>query len=188
MQPSRLVRNLLLWLVPVTLIWLLITPFYNRFLITAGENLLHLFESPDVTDLVRHDDHFALVLRRDFPPDHSNVYSLRVTDLHFHLVLLATLFLAVPGVPWRERLGNLGWAVLIAVFFHILLIFFWVKFAYATQLGEWSLEHYSHALREIFGITKHVLDLPIKLAFPLALWAAFYLELLLPRGEPQAQS
>jgi hypothetical protein len=179
--PARLARNLLLWLVPVTIVWILVTPVYNQFLITAGENLLHLLESPDVTDLVAHETHHALVLRRDFPADHSRVYSIRVTDLHFHLILLGVLFLAVPGVPLRERLGNLGWALLISVFFHLALIFFWVKFAYATQLGSWSLEHYSHAQRELLGIAKHVLDLPIKLALPLVLWAFFYLKLLLPR-------
>jgi hypothetical protein len=176
---GRLIRNILLWIVPVALVWLAVTPVYNRFLKTAAENLLLLTESPNVTRLLAQDPHTAHIRRRDFPPSRSVVGSVRVTDLHFHLVLLAALFLAVPDVPWRERLANLGWAVLIAVFFHLLLLFFWVKFVYATQLGSWSLAHYGPFARNLFGLGKHLLDLPFKLSLPLVLWAAFYIRRLL---------
>jgi hypothetical protein len=182
MDYGRLLRNLLLWLVPVAAVWVALTPFYNRFLIVSSGNLLRLVESPNVTELLpaAEDDNYARITRRDFPPARRNVSSLRVTDVHFHLVLLAVLFLAVPGVGWRQRSENLGWACLIAVFFHILLVFFWVKFVYATQLGPWSLEHYGAFARNFFGLGKHLLDLPFKLAFPLVMWAAFYLSLLIP--------
>jgi hypothetical protein len=182
---GRLIRNVLLWIVPVWLVWMAITPVYNRFLATAGENLLLMTESPNVTDLLVQGAHTAHIQRRDFPPSRSLVGSIRVTDLHFHLVLLATLFLAVPGVPWRERLSNLAWAVLIAVVFHLLLLFFWVKFVYATQLGAWSVAHYGPFARNLFGLGKHLLDLPFKLALPLILWAGFYIGRMLEelRGE-----
>lgn len=176
---GRLIRNILLWIVPVWLLWMAVTPVYNRFLKTAAENLLLLTESPNVTRLLAQDPHTTHIRRRDFPPSRSVVGSVRVTDLHFHLVLLAALFLAVPDVPWRERLANLGWAVLIAVFFHLLLLFFWVKFVYATQLGSWSLAHYGPFARNLFGLGKHLLDLPFKLSLPLILWAAFYIGRLL---------
>ena len=177
---GRLVRNLLLWLLPVALVWMALTPSYNLFLTTAGENLLHLLESPDVTDLVTTESHFATVLRRDFTAERSAVHRVRVTDVHFPLVLLGALFLAVPGISWRRRLENLGWALLISVFFHISLVVLHVKFAYATQLGAWSLEHYGPLAREVWGMAKHLADLPLKLAWPLVLWTAFYLRLLLP--------
>jgi hypothetical protein len=185
---GRLIRNILLWIVPVWLVWMALTPIYNRFLATAGENLLLMAESPNVTDLLVQGAHTAHIQRRDFPPSRSLVRSIRVTDLHFHLVLLATLFLAVPGVPWRERLSNLAWAVLIAVFFHLLLLFFWVKFVYATQLGSWSVAHYGPFARNLYGLGKHLLDLPFKLSLPLVLWAAFYIGRMLEelRGEPSA--
>ena len=172
---SLLIRNALLWLVPVALLWVLFTPVYNRFLLGSAETLAHWTESPDVTNLLRKDDHFAYIARLDFPPSKSLVHSFRVTDVHFHLVMLGTLFLAVPGVPWRRRLENLGWAVLITVFFDILLIFFYVKFTYATQLGDWSLAHYGAFARNFWGLGKHLLDLPFKFALPFLLWAAFYL-------------
>jgi hypothetical protein len=176
---GRLIRNILLWIVPAWLVWMAVTPVYNHLLKTAAERLLHLTESPDVTSLLMQDTHTTHIQRRDFPPSRSLVGGVRVTDLHFHLVLLAALFLAVPDVPWRERLANLGWAVLISVFFHLVLLFFWVKFVYATQLGSWSLAHYGPVSRNLFGLGKHLLDLPFKLSLPLVLWAAFYIHLML---------
>ena len=176
---GRLIRNILLWIVPAGLVWLALTPLYNRILMRAGENLLLLSESPNVTDLLSQDPHTAHIRRRDFPPSRSLVGTVRVTDLHFHLVLLAALFLAVPDVPWRERLANLGWAVLISIFFHLLLLFFWVKFVYATQLGSWSVAHYGSVSRNLFGLGKHLLDLPFKLSLPLLLWSFFYIRRML---------
>ena len=177
----RLVRNVLLWLLPCILGWLAITAFYNRFLTVSAENLLHLVESPNVTRLLpKEDNAYITVTRSDFPASRPNLYQVRVTDIHFNLFLLAALFLAMPGVSWKQRLANLAWALLISVFFHILLLFLWVKFVYATQLGDWSTAHYGELGYNLFGMAKHLLDLPFKLALPLALWAVFYLKALLP--------
>lgn len=174
---ARLIRNVLLCLVPVWAVWALLTPGYNRFLMAAAGNVVRLTESPDATDLLAHPQsrHAAYVARRDFPPARRLVHQLRVTDVHFHLVLLGALFLGVPGVPWRERLANLGQAVLITVFFDLLLLFFVVKSVYATGLGEWSLAHYGAFARNFYGLGRHLLDLPFKLALPFLLWAGFYL-------------
>lgn len=182
---GRLVRNVVLWLVPVWAVWFLLTPYYNRFLLTGSENLLQLTESPNVTELVPKGRHDAYVQRRDFPPAKSLVHAFRVTDLHFHLVLLGALFLAVPGVPWRQRLENLGWALLAAVFFDLFLGFFVVKAVYATGLGAWSAAHYGPFARNAYGMTRHLLDLPFKLGLPLLLWAGFYLGRMMEemRGE-----
>ncbi len=180
----RLVRNVLLWLVPMGLVWVLITPFYNRFLETAAGNLLHLVESPNVTRLLPADAHYATVVREDFPPGKSNVYRVRVTDIHFHLWLLGALFLAVPGVGLKRKLSALGVACLIAVFFHLIDLFLWVKFVYATQLGDWSREHYGAFAQNLWGLAKHVMDLPFKLALPLVLWVAFYYRQLTARHRP----
>ncbi len=175
----RLIRNVLLWLLPVWSLWALATPAYNRFLLAAGANLLHLGERPPVTVFHLSGAHDATIERRDFPPGRTLVGpGLRVTDLHFHFVLLGTLFLAVPGAPLRRRLENLGWAALATVSFDIALVFLYVKFIYATQLGSWSLAHYGPLSRNLYGLAKHLLDLPGKLALPVAIWAGFYLHLL----------
>lgn len=181
---GRLVRNILLWLLPAWAAWMLLTPVYNRFLLTAAENLLQISESPNVTDLYPRGRHDAFIARRDFPPAKSLVQSFRVTDLHFHLVLLAALFLAVPDVPWRKRLENLGWAVLVTVFFDLFLCFFVVKATYATRLGAWSLEHYGPFARNFYGLGRHLLDLPFKLGLPLLLWSGFYLGRMMEEIRP----
>jgi hypothetical protein len=175
----RFIRNVLLWLLPVWAVWTLATPAYNRFLLVGGANLLHLSESPPVTVFHHNDDHFASLERRDFPPARALVGpALRVTDIHFHLVLLGALFLAVPGISWRRRAENLGWAALATVFFDLVLVFLYAKYLYATQLGAWSLTHYGPFARNGYGLARHLLDLPGKLALPFALWAGFYLRLL----------
>jgi hypothetical protein len=173
------IRNCLLWLLPAALLWALATPFYNRFLLASGENLVHLTESPNVTDLLRRDDNFAYVSRLDFPLSRSLVHSFRVTDMHFHLVMLMALFLAVPRLSWHRRLENLGWALLVSVFFEIALILFLVKFVYATRLGAWSLAHYGAFARNFWGLGKHLLDLPFKFSLPFLLWAGFNLQELM---------
>lgn len=179
---SLIVRTLL-WLVPVAAVWVLLTPSYNVFLRIAGENLARVVESPDVTRLDPRDDHYVLISRLDFPAARETVAQVRLTDLHFPVVLLCALLLAVPGVPGKERLSNLGFAVVLMACFHLVLVLFRVQFTYATQLGEWSLENYGAFARNFWGLGKHVLELPVKLALPFLLWAGFYLEKLLPSTE-----
>ncbi|HET9227953.1 MAG TPA: hypothetical protein VFR31_14860, partial [Thermoanaerobaculia bacterium] len=151
----------------------------------AAENLLQITESPDASDLYLRGKHDAFVQRRDLPPAKSLVHAFRVTDLHFHLVLLGALFLAVPGVPWGKRLENLGLAVLVTIFFDLFLCFFVVKAAYALRLGAWSLEHYGPFARNFYGLVRHLLDLPFKLGLPLLLWAGFYLGRMLEETRPR---
>jgi hypothetical protein len=177
----RFALGVALWLAPVAVVWVLLTPFYNRFLTRAAENLLRLSESPNVTRLAVTRTHYFLITRTDFPPSRGHLSSVRVTDTHFPVVMLGAFFLAVPGVPWRRCLGALGWALLLSALFHVVSLFFWVKFVYATQLGAWSAEHYGPFGQNFWGLGKHLLDLPFKLAWPLVLWAAFYLRRLLPR-------
>lgn len=169
----RFVRNLLILLVPAAIVWLLLTPLYNPFLTAATERLLHFGESPDVTRL-HYLDHYAQVVRLDYQAEKGFLYRIRVTDLHFHLILVFALFLAVPGVAARRRWENLGWATLATVVFDLLLFFFFVKFVYATQLGAWSAAHYGTFGQNFWGLGKHLLDLPFKFALPLILWAGFY--------------
>ena len=180
----RLARNLVIAGIAAALAWMLVTPFYNLFLTKAAERLTRLGERPPVTRIELSQGQDGLISRAD-----SRVrglpYALRVTDIHFPLVLLFALFLATPDVDRRERLEALGYALLITVCFDVVDLFFWVKFVYATQLGPWSLRHYGPLARNIWGFGKHLLDLPVKLALPFALWAAFYLRRL--TGEPAVE-
>jgi hypothetical protein len=177
---GRFALGVALWLIPVAFVWALLTPSYNLFLTTSAENLVRLFERPRATRLLQHDEHHFIVTRTDVPAARSRFGSVRITDVHFPLVMLGAFFLAVPGIPWRKRLENLGWAGLISICFHIVSLLFWVQFIYATQNQAWSAEHYAPWQMNFWGLGKHLLDLPFKFAMPLLLWAAFYLRELLP--------
>lgn len=178
---TGLLKGLATWLVPVIAVWMLILPVYNPFLARSAENLVRLTEDPSVSRLPMKGKHHLLVTRTDVPAPKGFLSSVRVTDTHFPLILTGLLFLAVPGVPLRKRFENLGWAFLISAFFHIFSLFLWVKFIYATQLGEWSLQNYDPTAREIWGLSKHLADLPFKFGLPLGLWVAFYFGELVPK-------
>lgn len=182
---TRFVRRVLLWMVPTAIVWMLITPFYNRFLTRAGQNVVRMTESPAATRLQMHKEHDAIVTRVDLKGG-AQIGRVRVTDIHFPLILLGAFFLAVPGASWRQRLGPLGWALLFSVFFHIVSLVFWVKFIYATQLGTWSAQHFSTFQQNFWGLGKHLLDLPFKFGMPVILWAAFFLGRLMGEEPPAA--
>jgi hypothetical protein len=174
----RLARNLAFTLPLAMVLWLLVSGFLSLFLAKAAERLTRIFERPAVTriELSRGED--ALITRADTRAHGRLPYRVRVTDIHFPLVLLIAIFLATPDVKPAERFGNLGYALLGMLCFQVIDLFFWVKFAFATQLGEWSAAHYGPFARNFWGLGKHILDLPVKLALPFALWAAFYLRQL----------
>ena len=174
----RLAKNML-WILPlVALVWALLTPIYNRFLVNGAERLVRLTESPAQTHLALRDGEFAVATRADFGSRAQEIKRGHVTDVHFNVLLLATLFLAVPGIPPAERFGNLAVALICAAFFHLLLLAALVKFNYATQLGDYSVAHYGPVARNVYGLFAHLMDLPFKFGLPLILWAAFYLRRL----------
>jgi len=188
----RLAKGIALWAIPCALLWMLLTPFLNLFLARAAERMTRLTERPAVTTIQLSAGQDALVNRTDTRARGRLPYVVRVTDIHFPLILVAALFLATPGIPWKERASNLGLALLVVLCFDVVDLFFWVKFVYATQLGSWSLEHYGAFARNFWGLGKHLLDLPVKLALPIALWCGFYLGKLtagtsLPAAEPAAE-
>ena len=182
---ARFAGRLLLWAPLAALAWVLVTPYYNLFLVSAAERLTRLGERPAVTRIALDRGAQAVISRSDTRAGGRLPYATSATDLHFPLVLLLALFLAVPDVPWPKRLENLGLALLVAVAFHLLDLFFWVKFVYATQLGDWSAARYGPFARNFWGMGKHLLDLPVKLALPLLLWSFFYLRQLLKFPEPR---
>lgn len=174
----RLARNLALTAPIAMLLWLMVSGFLSLFIAQAAERLTRIFERPAVTRIELSKGEDALITRADTRAHGRLPYRVRVTDIHFPLVLLIAIFLATPDITPRERFGNLGYALVATLCFEVIDLFFWVKFVYATQLGEWSAAHYGPFARNLWGLGKHVLDLPVKLALPFALWAAFYLRQL----------
>lgn len=181
---NRFVRNLLLALVPVAVVWTLCTPWYNRFVATAGSNLVQLIESPNRTRLVPHDKHHAVVVRNDIKTKKGFLSSIRTTDIHFNWILCAVLILATPTLPLARRLRDLGVGTLALALFHVVLAFLWVQFILTNQLGSWSANNYSSFAQNAWGLAKHLADLPFKFGLPLAVWAALHLREL-PREAKQ---
>ena len=142
----------------IPFLWLLATPFHSRFPSAAGERLARAGVFPAVTRLYIQETHYLLVTRSDMSGKQGFIYKFRVTDLHFTLILTVALFLAVPAVERRRRAENLGWALLLSVLFHLLVLFFVVKFVYATQLGAWSNENYGAVAQNLWGFGKHLLE------------------------------
>ena len=177
-------RRLLFWVVPCAVVWVLITPVYNRLLAGWTERLIRLAERPAVSRVEMQDEHFAALRRTDYAAD-KQLYRIRLTDLHFNLILTGALFLAVPGIPRGRRLQNLGWSMFASILFHILLLFFFVKFVFATQLGSWSAQHYGAFAQNFWGLGKHMLDLAFKFALPFILWAGFYYREFLQHLRPR---
>ncbi len=178
---ARFARNLVLALVPVTILWVLVTPFYNLMLATGAEDLLHWTEARPHTLLHIRDGRYLSLTRDDFGGKAWD-WQGSLVDVHFNLLMIGALFLAVPDVSWRRRFGALAWALLAAVFFHVLLLYFALKAALATELGAWSAAHFGPLARNVYGMTWHLLDLPLKFALPFALWMAFFLDELPVRG------
>ncbi len=172
---TRFLRNLLLALIPTALLWFAMKPTYGRFLLAAGETAVRVTESPRVTRLLPREGDAAYIEKRDLPPTRRLVHAFKVADIHFHTILTAALFLATPGIAAARRFKNLGLALLGTFLLDVALLFFLVKSTYATGLGEWSLANYGDIARNLYGLSKHLLDLPFKLGLPFALWAAFYL-------------
>ena len=178
----RFIRNLALWMAPLAVLWVVLTPAYNTFLMHAAGNAIRLFESPNQTSMVMHDTHNALIYRGDLRGRTStgHVSSMRLTSYHFPALLTAAMFLAVPRLGLRKRLEPLGYALLISAFFHIVAVVFRLQFIYATQLGAWSAEHYGAFAQNFWGLGRHLLDLPFRFALPLLLWAVFFFDRLAP--------
>ncbi|HVS15535.1 MAG TPA: hypothetical protein VMV46_16545, partial [Thermoanaerobaculia bacterium] len=99
MDIGRFLRHLLLWMIPLTVVWVALTPTYNSFLMHAASNATRLVESPNRTSLTMHDRHNVLIYRSDLRGNTStgHVSSARLTSYHFPVLLMSAMFLAVPG-------------------------------------------------------------------------------------------
>ena len=167
-------RNLL-WALPVTvLVWVLITPLYNRFLVVSAESFVRMTEHPAQTHLDLREGEFAVASRRDFGTRAHDVTRGRVTDTHFNVLLLGAMFLAVP----RITLCNASKSVLGAADRDVL------PHPLALAAGQVHLRHSNGRLqpahfgpfaRNAYGLLTQLMDLPFKFALPLILWTAFYL-------------
>jgi hypothetical protein len=163
-------------------VWALFLHPYNRLLCRTTEWALHLLEEPEATRL-DYREHVANLRRLDFAGDRGYLYRIRVTDLHFPTILAWALIAATPGASGRRRFQAFALGTCLLFAFHTFQLALFVQAVYATQLGGWSEAHYSFFARNAWGLANHVVDLALKFAVPLALWALwFYRDLTFPNS------
>ncbi len=171
---ARLAKRLPLAFLPALAVWLLFSPLYNRLLTAGTESFLRVFESPDRSTFYLRDNGWMMVTRSDHGGGQGSLHEIRLADVHFNFLLWTAFAFATPGLALAERLRRWGKGLLVLGAFHLVLTALSAEFVYATQLGDWSLAHYGPWARNVIGLTKHVTDLPLKLAMPLILWVAFF--------------
>ena len=150
--------------------WLGFSAPYDRVLATAAEAVLRATERPAVTRLLAQDGEI-LVERSDFPPAASRP-GLPAADLHFNLVLLASLY-ALDRRPWQAgRVAAFleGCGVLFLI--QVVALVFQVRSLYATGLGAWSAEHYGAVARNFWSAGFHFYQIAGRFAAPFAIWWA----------------
>ena len=153
-------------------VYVALTPVYDRLIASMAEKTLNAFESPNVTRLRRAEDGNVTVDRRDFDPK-SRRPGIPLRDLTFNFVLLTALF-AAGKRPFSDR--NIGGFVLAAVLLavtHVLGAVTEVTSIYAAKLGMWSTVNYTDLERNLWGVANHFYRLVFMYAIAFALWWVF---------------
>jgi hypothetical protein len=152
--------------------WIYLTPTYDRFIAAGTEKVMRTFEHPKVTRLRMAEDKFVTVDRADFDP-RSKRPAIPIRDLTFNIVLLTALFAASKRTfSDRNILGFLISLAILAVT-HIFGSVAEVMSIYVAKLGMWSTVHYSDLDRNVWGVLNHFYRLVLMYAIAFALWWIF---------------
>jgi hypothetical protein len=153
-------------------LWVLLSPLYDRVVATGAQSLMRAFEKPKVTRLRLAADNFTTVDRADFDP-RSKRPAISIRDLTFNIVLLIALFAASPR-PFSDRnIGGFLVAAVILGFTHVLGVIAEVMSIYVAKLGVWSTVNYSAFDRNLWGVLNHFYRLVLMYAIAFALWWTF---------------
>lgn len=182
-------------LLPITLMigmasWAIVRPVYDSAVAGLAQVFIRSFEYPKVTRL-EVQDHHARVFRSDFRSN-SKILSIPLTEVHFNLIVLLALYLALPR-PWsKEHLEKLFMGVSILYLSQTINLLLHVKCLYAIGLGDWSLQNYSDFSRNFYGFWRYFTDLPGRFSFPFVIWLGFNWEeviglLSISQQEPKSE-
>ena len=151
-------------------IWVGVSPLYDRAVAAGAELLMRTFESPKVTHLTATGTDVK-VDRSDFDP-RSPRPGLPVIDLTFNWVLLAALF-AINPRPFSDRnMLRFAIASLLMYVTHILALATEVMSIYVLRLGAWSRVHYGAFARNFWGTANHSYRFVLMFAIAFGLWWA----------------
>jgi hypothetical protein len=154
------------------LLWVYLSPVYDRMIASAASAVIRTFERPPVTQLRMAKDNYVTVDRTDFDP-RSKRPAIPVRDLTFNVILLTALFAASKRVfSDRNIAGFIAAAAILAVT-HVLGTVAEVMSIYAAKLGMWSTVHYGGFERTFWGVANHFYRLVLMYAIAFALWWVF---------------
>jgi hypothetical protein len=154
------------------IVWVMLSPLYDRLLAKGAEAVMRGFEKPKVTRLRPQPDQFTTVDRADFDP-RSKRPGISIRDLTFNFVLLVALF-AASKRPYTDRnIGGFLVATAILTLTHVFAVLTEVMAIYVGKLGMWSTVNYSAMERNVWGVANHSYRLVLMYAIAFALWWIF---------------
>jgi hypothetical protein len=153
-------------------LWVFLSPLYDRAVATGATKLMRIFERPAVTSLRMAADGFVTVERADFDP-RSKRPAIPVRDLTFNFILLTALFAASKPTFSDRNIGGFFVAVVLLAITHVFGTVAEVMAIYVGKLGPWSLAHYSDVSRTFWGVASHFYRLVLMYAIAFALWWIF---------------
>ena len=163
-------------------VWLTLTPAYNRALAFSARGLLAVIQREPAPEF-RQKGREVLVIRPDVAPRSSRP-GIPLYDLTFNIVLLTTLF-AVNKKSFGD--GNVkGFLIAIAVLFltHVLALTIWTRQLYVSWFGELSANDYGDLSRLLWTRAVLFYRIVAQFAIPVLLWWL----LSDKRGEKQVKS
>lgn len=153
-------------------LWVFLSPVYDRMIAAGAEATMRLFERPSVTRLRMAADNFVTVDREDFDP-RSKRPAIPVRDLTFNFLLLTALFAASKRTFSDRNIGGFFIAAVILALTHVFGTITEVMSIYVAKLGMWSRVHYSDFARHGWGVANHFYRLVLMYAIAFALWWIF---------------
>jgi hypothetical protein len=153
-------------------VWMLLSPLYDRAIAAGAQGIMRAFENPKVTRLRVAEDKLTTVDRSDFDP-RSKRPAISIADLTFNFVLLTALFAASPRILSDRNIGGFLAASATLALTHILGVITRVKSIYVAKLGMWSTVNYSSFDRNFWGAADHFYRLVLMYAIAFALWWVF---------------
>lgn len=167
----RIVAKAIAGFIAGLLVWIALSPLYNRAIAAGAERGLRAFEKPPVTRL-QPDGNYVTVDRSDFARG-SKRPGLPLHDLTFNFILMTALFAAARR-PFSDRnaFGFVAASVTMAAT-HVFALVAAVMSIYVLKLGPWSLAHYSALERNSWSVLNHSYRLVLMYAIAFALWWIF---------------
>ncbi len=152
--------------------WAAVRAVYAPVLCAATQALARIFENPPASAVILQGGD-AMLGRNDMRPD-SGWLKFPLTQIHFNLVPLLALVLALPHPFARGGWRRLGVALAVLVGAHVLSLLWQLKCLEAFSMGPWSRASYSDLDRNVLGTLRYFFDIPVTFALPLLLWIGAY--------------